>query len=193
MISKKIRERSVRNPRTQSALKPAGVKIMRPTAGFHVDKPPNHSRYKLFATVRYNDRILDELRCVVGGADSFEADLMTVMLNPVRKQRKCQMWTMVFLILVEPNYYWFKSVSNCRSFWLPYTDVPCLPRYRGSDLDYFDDYQSRGRNRTLNRRGLDQGRKVETMIGCLILEQPIGKANCVALKKKKRKRVFRTN
>ncbi len=41
-----------------------------------MDKLLNYSRYtaELFATVRDNDRILDELMCVVGGADSFEAE-----------------------------------------------------------------------------------------------------------------------
>ncbi len=46
-------------------------KALRPAAGFHVVKPLTA---ELFATVRDNGRNLDELRCVVGGADSFEAE-----------------------------------------------------------------------------------------------------------------------
>jgi hypothetical protein len=51
-------------------------KAIRPIAGFHVDQAPTNSRYtaELFATVRNNGRILDEVRCVLGGNETVEAD-----------------------------------------------------------------------------------------------------------------------
>jgi hypothetical protein len=45
-------------------------------AGFHVDQAPTTSRHtaELFASVRNNGRILDEVRCVLGGNDTVEAE-----------------------------------------------------------------------------------------------------------------------
>ncbi len=44
--------------------------------GFHVDQAPTNGRYtaELFATMRNNGRILDKVRCVLGGNDTVEEE-----------------------------------------------------------------------------------------------------------------------
>jgi hypothetical protein len=43
--------------------------------GFHVDQPPNNFKHtaELFATIRDNGRIIDDVRCVLGGSEVVEA------------------------------------------------------------------------------------------------------------------------
>jgi len=50
-------------------------KAIRPLPGFHTDEPPTHSRYtaELFAEARPDGRIVDQVRCLVGGSAVFEA------------------------------------------------------------------------------------------------------------------------
>ncbi len=50
-------------------------KAIRPLPGFHVDQPANTSKYTadLFATIKNDGRILDDVRCVLGVTDVVEA------------------------------------------------------------------------------------------------------------------------
>jgi hypothetical protein len=51
-------------------------KAIRPVSGYAVDEAPNsHPRTtKVFATVRNNRRILDDMKIVIGGTGIFEAN-----------------------------------------------------------------------------------------------------------------------
>jgi hypothetical protein len=51
-------------------------KAIRPAAGYSVDEAPNsHPRTaELFATVRNNGRVLDDVKIVIGGTGIFEAN-----------------------------------------------------------------------------------------------------------------------
>jgi hypothetical protein len=65
-------------------------KVMRPLPGFHVDQPPTNVKHsaELFDTIRTNGRILDDVRCVLGGNEIIEASfqLGKLMENPDFKE-----------------------------------------------------------------------------------------------------------
>jgi hypothetical protein len=70
-------------------------KAIRPMPGFHVDQPPSNVRHSavLFATIRNNGRILDDVRCVLGGNEVVEASfqLGKLMENPDFKEYEVEM------------------------------------------------------------------------------------------------------
>jgi hypothetical protein len=58
-------------------------KALRPMPGFKMGEAPNDASYtaELFATVRSNGRILDDLKCVLGGTDCLEAEFNLAKLR----------------------------------------------------------------------------------------------------------------
>jgi hypothetical protein len=70
-------------------------KAIRPAPGFHVDQPPSNVSHsaELFATIRNNGRILDDVRCVLGGNEVVEASfqLGKLMENPDFKEYEIKM------------------------------------------------------------------------------------------------------
>jgi hypothetical protein len=70
-------------------------KAIRPAPGFHVDQPPSNVSHsaELFATIRNNGRILDDVRCVLGGNEVVEASfqLGKLMENPAFKEYEIKM------------------------------------------------------------------------------------------------------
>jgi hypothetical protein len=67
-------------------------KAVRPASGYHTDQPPNTSKHtaELFAEVRDTGRILDNMRCVLGGTDILEAEISLAKLfdDPVLQSYK---------------------------------------------------------------------------------------------------------
>jgi hypothetical protein len=67
-------------------------KAIRPASGYHTDQPPNTSKHtaELFAEVLDNGRILDNMRCVLGGTDILEAEIHLAKLfdDPVLQSHK---------------------------------------------------------------------------------------------------------
>jgi hypothetical protein len=70
-------------------------KAIRPMPGFHVDQPPSNVRHsaELFATIRINGRILNDVRCILGGNEVVEASFRLDKLteNPDFKEFEVKM------------------------------------------------------------------------------------------------------
>jgi hypothetical protein len=149
-------------------------KALRPAAGFHVDKPPNHLRC---TPPNFSRSCVTTTESWTKWGASCVVRTLSRLSSALADFSKCVMWMMVFLILVEPNYYWFKSVeaSDCHILMYCYlgTGVPIwtilMTTRRGAATEHWTD------------EGWTKVGKVETKFGYLSLEQPIGKANCVAL------------